>query len=499
VSSLLESARGPALVAVLLVGAGLAVVGSLVLFAGLPVAWLLLAVCAAVTLPVLVWALWERRYFEPLPVIAGAGLLLFVLRPLQLFTSTEDLFSYFHSSSSLDHLVNLENQEVARFVTMELDVSLESALARATGACALFLVLFVLGYSLGWGERAATWLSRRGRRGRTIDVRFAVVASLAIGIAAEMAMIARAGGPAESLSKAADQEALGGSLALNVLTGFAVAGLLVWAAWRRPRSRIEWAGFGLCVLQLLAYAIIVGSRARVVLPLIMLVVMIHYLWRPWRLREIAGALVVLVVLAGLSLAVREGAERESLGAAVADSPRYALDVRGVMSDSNVYDHVLFATQLRPDPLPYKNGKVLLDAVHSYVPGFIDASKPEGGDIIFRKEVWGDEYRAGRPPTIVGDLYNDFGFAGIAIGAVLLGTIARVLLGFLRNPTARGREYRVVLYALSVVLLYVFITSTYSVALGLGLTFGLPLAVAVHGLGRGLPRRGRATFAPERAR
>ena len=100
--------------------------------------------------------------------------------------------------------------------------------------------------------------------------------------------------------------------------------------------------------------------------------------------------------------------------------------------------------------------------------------------------------------MVGDLYNDFGFPGIAVGGLLAGILARVLLGLLREERSPGRESRVVFYAMSLVLLYVFVTSTYSVALGFCLSYGLPLAVAIYGFGRGLPSRRGSMLALGRA-
>ena len=372
---------------------GLALTGTFVLFAGLPVAWLLLAVCAAATLPVLVWALWERRYFEPLPVIAAACFLLFVLRPLQLFTKRVDTVSYLHSTSTARPPAARREPGGLRIrATQKLRAPLEPALTRAIGASALFLVVFLVGYCLGVGERAAGWLSVRGRERPHLDVRLAVGASLAIAVAAEIVVVARAGGPVESIKTAADQTALGGSLLLNVLTGFAVAALLIWPAWHRPTSRLEWTGFALCGLQLLGYALIVGSRARIILPLLMLAVVIHFCrWRPWRLRELLAAFVALVVLAGLSLAIREGAKRESLGETLSNAPAYAVNSRAVLSDSNVFDHVLYATHLRPESLPYKHGKVLLDAFRSYVPGFVDRTSR-------REETSSSAGKCGAPST-----------------------------------------------------------------------------------------------------
>jgi oligosaccharide repeat unit polymerase len=482
--------RNPVAVLAALALAGVVAVALCVLIAGLPVAWLLLALCAAIVLCSLAWSIRRGALFEPLALVAAVGLLLFVLRPLQLFTSANDLYSYFPPTSSLDDLLYLENQEIARFVVMKMDHSLESALTRAMGACALFLALFVVGYAVGWFRRLAQWLASLGSGTARLNVRTAVGLPLAIGIAAEIVVLGRAGGPAEALRGAADQSAVGDSVILNLLTGFAPAGLVVWAAWRKPEGRNEWIAFALAFIQLAGFAFIVGSRARIFLPALMLVVVIHYCWRPWRLREIAAAALVILLFATTSLAVREGAKNKSLGEALTDAPEYSVDARAVLNDVNAFDFVVFATQVRPYDRSYRYGGGIVDAVRSYVPAQIDSGKPQGGDIIFRKEVWGDEFRAGRPPTLVGDLYSDFGFVGVGVGALLVGLLARALLGLISDLRAPGREYRVAFYALAVILLYELVTSTYSVALGFAITLGIPLVVAIHWFGR--LRTGAAT-------
>ena len=75
-----------------------------------PAAWGLLGVCAAATLPVAVWGFATGRFFEPLPLLATAASLLFVVRPLQLFLGWEDLYSYFLSVDPVDRLVLLDSQ-----------------------------------------------------------------------------------------------------------------------------------------------------------------------------------------------------------------------------------------------------------------------------------------------------------------------------------------------------------------------------------------------------
>ena len=70
----------------------------------------LLGVSAAATLPVAVWGFATGRFFEPLPLLATAASLLFVVRPLQLFLGWEDLYSYFLSVDPVDRLVLLDSQ-----------------------------------------------------------------------------------------------------------------------------------------------------------------------------------------------------------------------------------------------------------------------------------------------------------------------------------------------------------------------------------------------------
>ncbi len=109
-------------------------------------------------------------------------------------------------------------------------------------------------------------------------------------------------------------------------------------------------------------------------------------------------------------------------------------------------------------------------------------------------VWGDTLTAGRPPTAVGDLWIDFGFPGVALGGLVVGLLARALLG-LTAGTAAGREYRAALYAIGLIVLYTLVAETFSLALGLLFTLALPFLVAVHVFGRLPAGRGSTASGP----
>ena len=130
----------------------------------MPAAWPLLSLCAVLSGGVVVWGLASGRALEPLPVVAAVSFLGFVVRPFQLFLSWPDLYSHYFPRRGAVGLVLLENQEVAFFVTNRLGERLEPALTRAMGVCALFLLLFCVGYALPFGTRLRRRVARLGAR-----------------------------------------------------------------------------------------------------------------------------------------------------------------------------------------------------------------------------------------------------------------------------------------------------------------------------------------------
>ena len=458
-----------------------------------PAAWGLLAVCAAATVPVAVWGFVSGRFFEPLPLLAASCALFFVLRPLQLFIGWRDLYSAFSPSDPVDKLVLLDSAEMAFFVSDRLREPLDDAFARATGACALFLIALLVGYRLGFGAVLARRVAAlRGPAGE-LNLTAAIAGSMAIGLAAQALIVARSDGPAETFENAAAQPALQQSFVLFVVGGLATAGLIVWAVWMRPRTPAAWAAFIVGVLAVCGFAVTIGSRSRVAVALLALAVIVHYLWRPWRRRELLVALVLALTFVSSFLVFRETADQRSLGEAAETAPRHLLDARVIVNDITSFDQVVYATTTYGRERDHENGGFLLDGARSFVPRAIDSDKPEGGDITLREAVWGGSFTGGRPPTAVGDLWIDFGFPGVAVGGLLIGLLARALLGLTAGP-ASGRGYRVALYAIGLVVLYTLVADTFSLALGYVFTLVLPFLVAVHLFGR-LPER----WLPARAR
>jgi oligosaccharide repeat unit polymerase len=452
------------------------------LFTDVPEAWRWITITAMATVPVVVWHAANGRLFEPLPLLAASCALLFLTRPIQLLLEWRDLYSHFFPADPIRHIVLLETQEVAFYVTERIDGPIGPPLARATAICAIFTVAMLAGYRfgrVGWIERRLEGLTGRGAPRNAVA---AIAGALAIGIAAQAVIVARAGGPTASIETANDQNALSDSFALYFLAGFALMALVVWVAWHRPRSRAEWAGLVLAIAAVCGFAMIAGSRARVFVTLLVLAFVVHHLHRRWRWRELVAVGLLLLAFASSFGVFRQLTSIYSIGKSASLASEHVLDWRVIANDTTSFDHLLYAVTTYGVKRPHEHGRFLLDGARSYLPGVIDPNKPEGGDIVFRKVIWGDQFGAGRPPTAAGDFFIDFALPGVAVGGFLVGMAAWALLGLIRGGP-EGRPYRVALFAVLVVILYEFVVGTLSIALGFAITMLIPLLLTLHGLGR----------------
>ena len=257
-------------------------------------------------------------------------------------------------------------------------------------------MVLLIGYRLGPGRRIAAALSALRGPDRRINVGAAVAGALIVGISAQALIVVRGDGPAAAFEYASEQPTLSESFALFLLAGFATAGVLVWAAWRRPRGRLQWAAFISVVVAVCLFSVAAGSRGRVFVAVLALAVIVHYLWRPWRRREVAVAALLFVLFASSFLAFREVANESSVRAAAEEAPQHVLDPRVVLNDITSFDHVVYATTIYGRERGHEKGGFLLDGARSFVPRAIDSGKPDGGDIVFRRVVWGRRPLPGGP-------------------------------------------------------------------------------------------------------
>jgi oligosaccharide repeat unit polymerase len=496
--------------AVLLAGVALVVFAVIVWVGGAPVAWLLLGFCGVTSAATLAIQLRHARFFEPLTVITAFALVSLVARALQLFIGAKDLLSFYPTGDPTDQYLRLETSETAQFVTQLLKEPLEPALTKAIGAVAIFVALVVVGYLLPWGPGLGERLGRVGRRvGRPPNVRALVLVCLAIAALGQTSLLIKVGGPGEALDTSFRHAVLRGGLVDHFLVGFGVVGVLIWLAWSPPRSKRARVAFGLVTLEMCAFFVLAGSRTRVVLLLGMLAIAVHYLWRRWRPIELVGALIVVILFATAVLGIRQATADKTTGEALGSASTYIERPQGILNDLNEFDYLFEATNVigssdkyrRPADFQYGNG--FWQAVHPFVPGSIDPNKPESRDQEFRKIIWGDTQGEGRPYTIIGDFWNDFGFFGVVVGSLVFGLLSRAMLGLVSPARdAPGQEFRVILYAMGLTLVYIAVSTTYSVTVGFLVIFGLPLLLALFAIrpvvDRAAARLGRGARTPEKA-
>ena len=322
-------------------------------------------------------------------------------------------------------------------------------------------------------------------------MRSAIVVLVVAGIAGQAAVYAAIGGPGGTLDSISQEgRSLEFPFAYFVLAGFPVVALLIWYAWHRPRTRLAKVGFAVLLIEVMAFFATIGSRTNMLAPIALLLVVRHHLYRQWSFRQMAALLAVVVVAASAFLVVRQAAHDESLGEALEGAPAELARPAAVLDDNTGFDDFFMAINHYGEVRPHRHGGSLVDAFRSYVPAAIDPGKPESTDIEFREEVLGPDYHGGRPYSLVGELYADFGYPGIAVGGLVVGIVALAMVGLVTRPAGeRPTRLSVVLFAVAMLVLYKLTLGVYSIALGDLVELGAPLIVAIAvSSGPGVARR-----------
>lgn len=443
--------------------------------------WLLIAVLAAAAIIVVVRAIRADQLISPLGIFALTMLVYFVIRPLELAFSENELLtaSYNYTASPLQSVVELRSQEISLFVHNRLIGSFDDAMTRALLALVLFFFSTLVGYRLPVSRRLAASASRLGQGMQALDLRWVVVAWLAIGVCGEVLVLSQIGGPAGAAGGLATQGNFSGDFVALVILNFYTAGLILWICWHPPTARAGKLLLAAAVAELALFYMLLGSRTLVLVPVLLVVSAWHERVQTFRLRTFVGIGVVVVLFASGYLALRQESASRPLKDAIADVPRNAVNARAILGASPVFDQVFAEMNLVPRTAPYRYGGELAQGVLGQIPRAIYPGKPEANDLTFRKLVWGERFQAGRPVGAAGEFYRDFGFLGVVIGALLLGSLLRTVTGLQARAGPRaGRELRIALYVVAVLLLYQFTVGSYSLVLGSGLAILIPLVLAL---------------------
>ena len=443
--------------------------------------WVLIGVLGALAAAVLVRAVRSEQLLAPLGILSLTFLAYYFARPLQLSLSSNALLhsSYNYYATPLQTLLSLSGQEITLFVDTRMAGTLNDALTRSVAVLLAFFTAFLIGYKLGVGRRLAARAVRIGAHAGALDVRWVIAAWLGIGLLGEVAIYHKIGGLSNAVTQLGTQGNLAVSFTYLVILNFYMAALIMWTCWHTPQTKTGWIVLGVAVAELAGFYSLLGSRTLVLIPILLMLVAINELRSPVRPRTLVGLVVLGVIFSSGYLAVREAAGTKPFGQILSSVPHYALDAQVILNSSPVFDQLFAETDYIPAHAGYRYGGELGQGLISQTPRFLYPHKPQSTDTTFRQLIWGNEFLAGRPVGAAGEFYRDFGFPGVVVGALVLGILARGLIGLrTRYGGPDGRPLRAALYVIGVVLLYQFLVGSYSILFGTILEIGIPLALAV---------------------
>jgi oligosaccharide repeat unit polymerase len=362
---------------------------------------------------------------SPLAIAAATWLALFVLRPLEL---------YFYPAETITPLLQLgyDCGDLVRTVAI-------AGIGAATWALGFLLVLTLLRERL----RELPALDPIGMRRRAPWVVLAMGACLA-GV-----LFMRQGGVSALINSAGslhtDQgSGFYGQIGIWMLVGVALYAFAVVVQGGRAATarRLLIVSAPLAVVSTLA----LGSRGFIVAGVLGACVIYLRLRAP-RARTVIAALAVAVALGAVlefTAVVRTNAASEDLGTAVelsAETPVAYFQT----ADLSAFDDFVVMQQLVPSSISWLEGESLLQIPAALAPRTLWPGKPEPLD----SEVTAYLYpgaTAGTPITLQGELYWNFGLAGVAIGALVLGALMGWSMLLLRRRDILSLLLYAVLYA-----------------------------------------------------
>lgn len=441
---------------------------------------------AAICITGIVCEVVAGRYFSlPLAVYVSV-FLVFAVRPWFLLANLPLLGSYQPPRGTGDMLASLQSQEVALFITTRFPGDPRDFVGGGVAIGLVFIAAFACGHAV-----SMLW---RGRQpGFPIVARtpapeaLAAVLSLLIllSLAGQGLIINGAGGIGAATAQLQNQGTLQQSFAWFVLANCGIAAAFLWAAFGPLRS---WAlaGFLLLLAEISLFGVLVGSRSRIIVPLVGVAIVIHLARRRFRLRELVAAFALAVVLATGFFATRVTSATRPFDEAVVAGARNSLNLGIVANDNSTFDAVAMMAAMVPEPVGRQDGRRLLSGLSAVVPSGLGPLKSESNDVWLRKQLWGDSRRAGRPYTFAGELWLDFGWAGSVLGGLGFGLLCGLFRGDRRTRLARGVA---VVVAVSVTVAWGLMQGVYQTPVNQVLSFALSLGFGVlclallDGLGR----------------
>jgi oligosaccharide repeat unit polymerase len=210
---------------------------------------------------------------------------------------------------------------------------------------------------------------------------------------------------------------------------------------------------------------LLGGRSTVLVILLTLLVIFFYLRNPRPGRFLVNAMVLglfaamaiafAVILRALRLYALRGGD---VGVILSPSDLAIGNFGAVfVNDFNQFDWFAIMLDIVPARIPFQYGETFLEFFAMFVPRALWAGKPLPIGFVISMALGGP--RAGKPSTILGELYLNFHVPGIMVGMVIFGILARAVYAYLQDNW--GNPAAILLYAYTFASLHQFFTRTFA--------------------------------------
>jgi oligosaccharide repeat unit polymerase len=218
-------------------------------------------------------------------------------------------------------------------------------------------------------------------------------------------------------------------------TLFILLGVRLHDAWGRKHFR--WTMI-FCLILLSLVLLSFGNRGFLLIPLLTLVIALHYVYKRYSVGRLAFVFVLFFAAVGVFGYARDVIARFGyttqqdtlLGAIYPFIYPYEYVRNSVAGFSDL-------TRIIPATVPYQKGWLTFGALAQALPGHHESSD------LFFEQLFGGNYSGGFPTTLLGPFYGDFGLAGIITGMFLFGCLMRFLYLWMKS---RPTLFRVAIYA-----------------------------------------------------
>lgn len=292
--------------------------------------------------------------------------------------------------------------------------------------CLLGTVSLVVGWRLGTVKFRVTDTDRRlriePRRMRRLQYIFG-----SIGLVGLFLFLQSTGGIPTSVAELSNKRDLP-TVYIRWLTEFLfLASLLAWLRYSETTESFLQSRTAVPLLWLgiaLVPPFLGSNRGMLLLIVISHIVLIHYIYRPVKIREILPLAPAAILAVGIMHWLRQISD----GASAIRIDSFGLVFDSLQSafgaDYGSLTVITHLVHLVPIELGYRYGTTLFKWTVFPIPRSVWPSKPVNLGQVLGSEIYGRPN--GTPPTLIGELYLNFDFVGVLVGMLVVGIAFRML-------------------------------------------------------------------------